>query len=628
MFRVFSRREGSLVGEKLASRARALLLPLSIVWLAGCATTRALFPGEEVAPLPFDSPVTSRSLETGDAWLRHYLILQDNAGAVEYLQQGREAKFSDPLLRALQGGLVTRSAGDFQRSNALLEEADKEIARRRVVSVSQTAGSYLVSDRLLSYLPAGGEIAMIPFYRMMNYLALSQPANAAVEARRISALIDERSPEELGGCRAAAMLNYGSGLVFEAAGELNDALVSLRRAESDSFGCGSGSRETSADLRYDISRIASALGLLEFVDSISAEQLASRMGQGGQGELLVLLEHGFIAHRSEGAIHVPIFEEELEDLSGEDGGVIAEVAAAVTARLISNFAERGYYGASWDDQPFVQVGQALGGAHIIRLSWPELHGSRRDLVQLRVIAADDTIPASAYTDLSAIADQKLNADRAASIARLVARGITKFVASRAVEKRAEKQGGELMGFVAARLSNLAANATERADTRGWTLLPRQVSLARVTLAAGEQELTIQSYDRAKGEWVDVNLGKVQVEPGKMTIVSRRIWNDSGDDDQEEWGEANHRLHVAGAAAPDPLPLVAADPVATVPSLGSPAPVDFGTDQTPPQGERSSDGATEGATSAQTADTAPIFSVPASPAASTPNANVAGDTAAK
>src|SRR5690606_30680845 len=103
-------------------------------------------------------------------------------------------------------------------------------------SATRTAASFLINDRVLEYTPAPSETAMIPFYRLLNYLALGEPDGAAVEARRISFLL-ERDDGKIG-CAGTGMLHYVAGLAFEAAGEVGDALVSLRQADASFGGCG------------------------------------------------------------------------------------------------------------------------------------------------------------------------------------------------------------------------------------------------------------------------------------------------------------------------------------------------------------------------------------------------------
>ena len=489
----------------------ALFLVLAAGTTAGCA--RSVHVPSRPIPnnLAADSPFLLPGLSTGDAWLRYHLIHGDPAAALEVFQSPADRPTSDPLLLSLDQAVIQRQAGEFEKSNVLLEWAAQEAERRRVRSVSRTAASFLVSDRALAYTPTATERSMVPYYRMMNYLDLGDVEGAAVEARRMSALLSETRGSDLRRCRGDAMLNQLAGLVFEKAGEWNDAVVSLRRAEDDYAACAAaGLIAPDAGLMTDLIRVASAAGLNTLVDSLRVvhPDAARRLGA-DSAEVVVVVERGFIAHRSEEALHVPIFDDEIEGLESDDDDRIGEIVSNAIARLAYNAGERGRWGRSWDDDPGVQVGQALEGAHILRLAWPAIHlpDVPFGLPTAHLTVGGSEASAVAIGNLSALVVAELEAERPAMLARLVTRSLTKYLLSREVEKKAEKQGGELLGFIAGRLMNFAANEIERADTRSWTLLPAEIQIVRRRVAAGEvavgwgDQPTI-GFDRSEAKPVD------------------------------------------------------------------------------------------------------------------------------
>ncbi|MEX0911787.1 MAG: hypothetical protein WD737_03310 [Gemmatimonadota bacterium] len=507
------------------SRVRLVALVICVWSLPACASSGQGLTRPLPEALPPHSPLHLETLAEPDAWLRHFLMMGETDGALEVLEA--EAGRADSLLGWLQRAVVLREAGEFKASNELLERADVETERRRVRSVSRTAGSFIINDRVLSYVPSTGEAAMIPYYRMMNYLALDDSDGAAVEARRIAAILASADPDRSRRCNEEAMLEYVSGLVFEAAGEANDALVSLRRAEASFRACSGASEATPPGFGADLYRIAARLGVSEVADSAVARYgNAFAGGEQGEGEVLLLLERGFIAHRTERAINVPLFEDDIDELDRDDSDGIAAVAARMTAALLHDFAGRGYYGYSRDNDRAVQVGKALSGAYVLRLAWPSLAGEERRDRTLKVVANHDTATAVAMGDLSAVAERELEEARVALLSRMVARGVTKYLASRELEQKAEKQGGELAGFITGRLANLAANQTERADTRSWTLLPDGIAVARLRLPAGRHELRVREAGGAAGAGTSdahTLVVVVDVLPGEVTVVSRRIW---------------------------------------------------------------------------------------------------------
>ncbi len=77
--------------------------------------------------------------------------------------------------------------------------------------------------------------------------------------------------------------------------------------------------------------------------------------------------------------------------------------------------------------------------------------------------------------------------------RMVARGLLKEAAVTAAEAAGEDAAGEVGGFLGRVASRAFAVATERADTRNWSILPAELLLARFQLRPGQHRLRI-SYD--------------------------------------------------------------------------------------------------------------------------------------
>jgi len=123
----------------------------------------------------------------------------------------------------------------------------------------------------------------------------------------------------------------------------------------------------------------------------------------------------------------------------------------------------------------------------------------------------------------------------------------KFLASHEIERGARKQAGETVGWVAGRLANLGANLSERADTRGWTLLPDRIGVLRIALPPGEHHLRLEVLDD-HGEVSDtLDLGRVTLEPRGTLVLNHRVWGD-------EMGDIRQlRAHTAPAAVAARVP---------------------------------------------------------------------------
>ena len=101
--------------------------------------------------------------------------------------------------------------------------------------------SLLTNDTAISYRARPFEMAMVPYYRALNYIYLGQRSDALVEARRASQLqarfvdatldgLREQDRSDFEQIRNNAFLLYYSGMLYDWDGELNDAFVAYRNA--------------------------------------------------------------------------------------------------------------------------------------------------------------------------------------------------------------------------------------------------------------------------------------------------------------------------------------------------------------------------------------------------------------
>jgi uncharacterized protein len=155
--------------------------------------------------------------------------------------------------------------------------------------------------------------------------------------------------------------------------------------------------------------------------------------------------------------------------------------------------------------------------YLLRVSWPVLYQEPRAVSPVRVLAGELGADATALFDVTAGVRHDFDAQRATTLARTVARAASKVAVSTAVEQSVSRRD-ETAGRIAGLLTNLGTLATERADTRGWHLLPADIAMVRLRLPAGSHEL------RLDGGEAGSPLGTVDVHAGRTTFLSTRIWN--------------------------------------------------------------------------------------------------------
>ncbi|MCL7961120.1 MAG: hypothetical protein M8861_13085 [marine benthic group bacterium] len=371
--------------------------------------------------------------------------------ALELTDPDDRGDIGDELLRLMHRGLLLHYAGLFEESNELLQRAEAIIDDRYTRSVSLALLSIVTNDRALAWLPSDTERLMVNYYGALNYLALGDPEEAAVEARRLSRLLELGEDDDLEPDEAAMreLLRYFAGSVFEASGNRNDAAVAYRHVWSPGEVIGDTPlrprfldlygedwvEETPPQPKQDFDTA---------LDSIMAE-LASGMGRDSAaavpedleltaptdsgrvpvapdsllappykppepgGDVVVLLEHGFVAHRVEHSLNVPLFPVEADALHDSNSNVRFAAASCVASRAFQGrydfseiLAESGTDWRGSSGGKCIVPGAAKSDnesnpgrdLYLMRVAWPEMtpSGLPTDLPVLGLSIAADARP--------------------------------------------------------------------------------------------------------------------------------------------------------------------------------------------------------------------------------------------
>ena len=400
--------------------------------------------------------------------LRNQLLL---GHAAEALPKVRESTPGDDtyVLDQLEKGRIAWLAGQDGVSKQGFAAADSRLAwednqaRYRLSQGLAQAGSLLTNDQTMAYRAPDYERTMLHHYLALNYLQRGDAEGALVEVRRANQVQEralkaradevrkakEKSEEsEADGemrqlmSRGAPELDrligqvkngfqnaytfYFSGVLYEAAGDLNDAWVDYQR--------GYQIAPDNQSLQDALLRLARLRGSPE-----ELKETEQRMGRKApplakdQGQLVVLFEDGLIPARREIFLPLPI---------STSSGDFRTFTVAVPY----------YDNRASDTGPLtVSVGKQAG-----RTS---------SLVRLESLAAKDL-------------QERLPG--------MLTRQALRLVAKEQVRRSAAKEGGDVGNILVGIFNTLS----ERADTRSWLTLPAEASSWQGMLPAGEVQLQL------------------------------------------------------------------------------------------------------------------------------------------
>lgn len=467
-----------------AGASGSLLLMAFAVLVAGCATYSEKY--ADLRPL-----LASGEYEAGLAKL-------DDFGG------------KDRLLQELERGLFLHYAGRWAESNdafALAEQTADDLYTR---SVSQGVLSLFTNDTAISYRARPFELAMVPYYRALNYAQLGQRTDAVVEGRKATQMLARYVDATLGGVddderdayaatKDDAFLHHVSGMLYEWDGETNDAFIAYRNAafayarNAPALGLAIP-LALAGDLERTAARLGFAAEISQLKEACPAVWAAATPGDdgsvpAGHGTVVLFVETGWVPAREQARTDLPIFAS--DDRADND-----RLAVAVKGRYRRPYARQ-------DDAKI---------AYWLSIAVPTLDVAPSSPSAV-VVSAPRTARGVQVANLAALAHITYEAEFGKILLKTIGRGLAKYAATHEAKK-----AGEAWSV----LANIFVAASETADTRGWQSLPRAINLVRLNLPAGEHTLRATVDDGTGQSW-DVTIPDVTVRAGGWTFLSQRIF---------------------------------------------------------------------------------------------------------
>jgi hypothetical protein len=461
--------------------------------------------------------------------LRERMIAGEYGSALADLKDKKIAP-ADALLRHMYKGLVAMHAGQNELGTRALDRAWQIAYQRYTKRLSDGAQSMVTGDGALPYDPGNAERLLIPYYGGLNWLARNERDEAAVEARRMSTLLESEAAN-LPGARYQGVMRYIAGVMFEVAGERNDADVAYRNAnlllEGDLPG-----------------------------DTLPPDTL--------HGDVVVLIEDGFVARPEPVALDFWVSRDEVALLDSRDDVIRMNTYRTIDGRRGMNrdWRAESYRNISlrWPVMSDVNAhaGQGVLGARAADVMARAVGVSVSDAVRADF---DRQQPGRIARALGRVAVRELSLKGAEGAFGAAGDIITsddeedkkddgKGKKGDAKDEDDDASGGAkvalAVGAVLLGIGMLAVHASsqilDQPDLRAWQLLPDRITVARMRLPVGEHVVEVTR----DGE--SFSLGHVTVKPGQVTVLVHR-W----------WPGALPFVAVAPAEVPAPLPAATTPP---------------------------------------------------------------------
>ncbi len=255
------------------------------------------------------------------AGVQRSLLAGQTDQAVQIMQAAKEAYGKkSQLLYLLDEGMVLHLAGRYTESNVALEEAHLLIEDLYTKRLTDTASALLVNEARQPYEGAPHEHVMVNVVKGLNYAFLQQWTEALVEARRIDHRLNvlSDSVDDKEEYQEDPFARYLVGLLYDVAGDTNNAYVGYRKAEQIYQEGQAWTRVALPDvLKGDLIRTANRLGLQEeatqYVERYPEVAAQPNLSQDPNlSQVVVVAYHGQGPKKEDLFIDVPISLDALQ----------------------------------------------------------------------------------------------------------------------------------------------------------------------------------------------------------------------------------------------------------------------------------------------------------------------------
>jgi hypothetical protein len=389
------------------------------------------------------------------------------------------------LLYAMDRGMILQLAGHYQQSSAALEQAEEEVERLYTRTIRAETAAFLTNDNMLPYEGDAYEHVMINVVNALNYAALGQIQEALVEVRRIDHRLNVLSDrvKDVNKYRNDGFARYLSGILYEAAGDLNNAFIAYRNAY-EAYGSMSGWLNMSSppSLRSDLLRTTEALSLTtefaQYRQAFPDAEWRSIASQERLAQVVMISYNGRAPRKEDLFLDLPISLD------------------AVQLVLLN----RGVFQSPYQrDRVADSILYGLNG-RVARVALPRLVPQKTQVMSESLVLTDllghsVTVRSERAHNVTALAEKSLSERLPSITVKALARAATKFAMAEGAmigaQHAAGKDAAPWVGLLVGLVTHGLAVASEEADKRSWQTLPDEIHVARAWVPPGQYHLSIR-----------------------------------------------------------------------------------------------------------------------------------------
>jgi len=395
-------------------------------------------------------------------------------------------------------GVLHHYLGAWDSSIVHLERAQQIADDLYAHSVTNEAAALATNDNVRPYRPREFEQAILAQFQMVNYLAKGDLQGGLVEARSGIILLDKLHERDSAKYHDDGALEYLHSIVFQAGGERDNSLISLRR-----------------------SLIAYSTGKVPLPEEVR-EVASLRLRKDGRGEVFHEL-----------GISTSANEEHAKALDSAPAEIVLLTYRGRTPELgqiraWGEWVSGGLFAFHWSNPETgadmttaipapPNPGGISGRTFHINFTLPVRKDVASKVASISVQTPSGIQKPDPLSDTRLLLDQSLDESHTSTVVRTIVRvGARTFAAQKL--KSAIRTGNPLLDLLANLGLDFAQGEIEQSDLRQCIWLPREIGIVRIPVSAGSHAITVRGLDgmgKVVGEKV---FGDVTVAAGKKRFL--------------------------------------------------------------------------------------------------------------
>ena len=421
-------------------------------------------------------------------------------GTIQKIEKEKDDLYGEKsaFLYHFDEGMLFHYAGKNKESIKHFEQAEQIYEDLYTKSVTNEAAALVTNDNIRPYRARPFEVLLMYQYQILNYLAIGDLDGALVEVRRAQIASEALYQKDKEKVNDNGWLRYLSAIVYEMAGEEDDAAIAyLKAAKAFEEGNVSMPKEVWEFINESLTNMDRADDLKKLKSTpLASTPKATEARQKGQ-EIIVV---GYAGHS-------PILGEMY--LSG----------TFVSAGAINLTYKDGKTGKI---NSFTLIAPPVAGAGSntfhIGFALPE----KKDLPQRTSLFSVNLdgkmrVAPERVANIGAELDQNMRDENATTMVRTATRVVVRTIAAQKA-KSATNTGNGIFDLVKNIAVDVGQSQLEQADLRIGLFMPNTINVTRIPVDAGNHDVTISVMD-GQGRFVgDYRLGKIKVGKGQKKII--------------------------------------------------------------------------------------------------------------